>query len=138
MVKPLLRSGVRSHYLALGENGQLVFDSALQIREALRLRGLQAVADCLAIPQCHHEGERIDWYAPRRGAVTPWASANASLRQQALDDLLHCRAKVEALRICRMISALTLSPSATLSTADQSRVVPNDSQAPVVPVIEPR
>ncbi|CFR27060.1 SrfA family protein [Yersinia frederiksenii] len=98
MVKPLLRSGVRSHYLALGENGQLVFDSALQIREALRLRGLQAVADCLAIPQCHHEGERIDWYAPRRGAVTPWASANASLRQQALDDLLHCRAKVEALR----------------------------------------
>ncbi|CNI14933.1 virulence factor [Yersinia massiliensis] len=98
MVKPLLRSGVRSHYLALGENGQLVFDSALQIREALRLRGLQAVADCLAIPQCHHEGERIDWYAPHRGAVTSWANANASLRQQALDDLQQCRAKVEALR----------------------------------------
>jgi hypothetical protein len=98
VVKPLLRSGLRSNYLPLGENGQLVFNSALQIREALRLRGLQAVADCLAIPQCHSEDGRIDWYAPRRGTVTPWASASISLRQQALDYLLQCRAEVEALR----------------------------------------
>lgn len=98
MVKPLLRSGLRSNYLPLGEHGQLVFDSALQIREALRLRGLQIVADCLAIPQCHNEDGRIDWYAPRHGTVTPWANASIPLRQQALDYLQQRRNEIETLR----------------------------------------
>ena len=51
MAKTLLRSGNFDDYLALGENGQTIFNAALQIRETLRLRKQQTLADALAIPQ---------------------------------------------------------------------------------------
>lgn len=38
MAKTLLRSGDLDDFHAVGGGGQAVFDSALQIREALRLR----------------------------------------------------------------------------------------------------
>lgn len=98
MVKPFLRSGRRSDYLPLGENGQTVFDSALQIREALRLHGLHAVADCLAIPQCHDDNENIDWYAPRTGTLTSWVNISHSHRVQLLNYLQQRHAELEIFR----------------------------------------
>lgn len=100
MAKPFLRSGQRSDYLALGENGQIVFDSALPIREALRLRGLGAVANCLAIPQRHNHDDYLDWYAPHEGMLTPWSAISTPLRLQALDYLQQRRAELEAARVC--------------------------------------
>ncbi|WP_226570426.1 SrfA family protein [Mangrovibacter yixingensis] len=87
MAKTLLRSGFLDDFLALGENGQPVFDSARQIRETLRLRRLQVVADSLAIPQLNDDGDRVDWYASFSGKVTTWSSASDSQRKQALKTL---------------------------------------------------
>ncbi|WP_455428059.1 SrfA family protein [Dryocola sp. LX212] len=84
MAKTLLRSGSLDDFLALGENGQAVFDSALQIRETLRLRKQHAVADSLAIPQPNDEGDRVDWYAPLEGSVLSWAAASDEQRKKAL------------------------------------------------------
>lgn len=64
MAKTLLRSGNLDDYQAVGGGGQAVFDSALQIRETLRLRKQQAMVDCLAIPQINDSGDRVDWYSP--------------------------------------------------------------------------
>lgn len=66
MAKTLLRSGNLDDYQAVGGGGQAVFDSALQIRETLRLRKQQAMADCLAIPQVNDSGDRVDWYSPSK------------------------------------------------------------------------
>lgn len=87
MAKTLLRSGFLDDFLALGENGQPVFDSARQIRETLRLRRLQVVADSLAIPQLNDDGDRVDWYASFSGKVTTWSSASDGQRKQALKTL---------------------------------------------------
>jgi hypothetical protein len=88
--KILLRSGYFDNFLALGENGQSIFDSALQIRETLRLRKQFLLADCLAIPQSYDSGEKVDWYAPYAGNVIPWASADEKQRRQALSYLDNC------------------------------------------------
>ncbi len=64
MAKTLLRSGNLDDFQAVGGGGQAVFESALQIREALRLRKQQAIVDCLAIPQVNDGGDRVDWYSP--------------------------------------------------------------------------
>lgn len=87
VAKTLLRSGFLDDFLALGENGQPVFDSARQIRETLRLRRLQVVADSLAIPQLNDDGDRVDWYASFSGKVTTWSGASDSQRKQALKTL---------------------------------------------------
>ena len=71
MAKTLLRSGDLDDFQAVGGGGQAVFDSALQIREALRLRKQQALVDCLAIPQVNDEGDRVDWYSPVEGRARP-------------------------------------------------------------------
>lgn len=84
MAKTLLRSGDLDDYQAVGGGGQAVFDSALQIREALRLRKQQAIVDCLAIPQVNDEGDRVDWYAPIPGEVTSWKAADEETRFRAL------------------------------------------------------
>ena len=84
MAKTLLRSGELDDYQAVGGGGQAVFDSALQIREALRLRKQQAIVDCLAIPQVNDEGDRVDWYAPLPGDVTSWKAADEDTRFRAL------------------------------------------------------
>ncbi|WP_312740014.1 SrfA family protein [Cedecea neteri] len=97
MAKTLLRSGCLDDFLALGENGQAVFDSAFQIRETLRLRKQQAVADALAIPQPNDEGDRVDWYAPQEGSVTSWAAASDEDRRTALRYLDNCLSNVASL-----------------------------------------
>lgn len=91
MAKIFLRSGNLDAVLALGENGQPVYLSALQLRETLRLRKQSALADCLAIPQPNDAGDRLDWYSPVNGKVSSWAAASNSARKAALNDLLACQ-----------------------------------------------
>lgn len=83
--------------LALGENGQPVYASALQLREALRLRKQQHIADCLAIPQPNEDGDRMDWYSPISGKVTSWIAASHSQRTSAIKQLEMCQATVAAI-----------------------------------------
>ncbi|MCS3429960.1 DNA segregation ATPase FtsK/SpoIIIE-like protein [Klebsiella sp. BIGb0407] len=97
MINSLLRSGCPDDFLTLGENGQAVFDSAWQIRETLRLRNQQAIADALAIPQINDSGSRIDWYAPNPGQVTSWAAASEEQRVSALRYLEHCQTNLKLL-----------------------------------------
>ena len=87
MAKTFLRSGNLDAVLALGENGQPVYASALQIRETLRLRRQTVLANCLAIPQPNERGDRLDWYAPFSGKVKSWLGASDHERRQALDQL---------------------------------------------------
>lgn len=98
MAKTLLRSGNLDDYQAVGGGGQAVFDSALQIRETLRLRKQQAMVDCLAIPQINDSGDRVDWYSPIEGQAITWKAADKASRVRAL----------------RMLSA-TLDSAAALS-----------------------
>lgn len=84
MAKTLLRSGDLDDFQAVGGGGQAVFDSALQIREALRLRKQQALVDCLAIPQVNDEGDRVDWYSPVDGRSVSWKAADEEARFRAL------------------------------------------------------
>lgn len=94
MAKSLLRSGNLADLFALGENGQPVYASALQLRETLRLRRQQNVADCLAIPQPNEAGDRIDWYAPFDGKATSWLAAGDDERDAALETLAACQKTV--------------------------------------------
>lgn len=87
MAKTFLRSGNLDAVLALGENGQPVYASALQIRETLRLRRQTVLANCLAIPQPNARGDRLDWYAPFSGKVKSWLGASDYERRQALEQL---------------------------------------------------
>lgn len=84
MAKTLLRSGDLDDFQAVGGGGQAVFDSALQIREALRLRKQQAMVDCLAIPQVNDDGDRVDWYSPIDGRALSWKAADEDARFRAL------------------------------------------------------
>ncbi|EAM7072949.1 ssrAB-activated protein [Salmonella enterica] len=84
MAKTLLRSGNLDDYQAVGGGGQAVFESALQIRETLRLRKQQAMVDCLAIPQLNDNGDRVDWYSPIEGQAMAWKAADEETRFQAL------------------------------------------------------
>ena len=97
MTNSLLRSGCPDDFLTLGANGQAVFDSAWQIRETLRLRNQQAIADALAIPQINDSGSRIDWYAPNPGRITSWAAASEEQRVSAIHYLEHCQTNVKLL-----------------------------------------
>ena len=87
MKEMFLYSDRLDKFQALGENGQAVHISALQLRETLRLRRHAAIADTLAIPQMSERGDRIDWYAPFSGDVIPWSAATESERQIALAQL---------------------------------------------------
>jgi hypothetical protein len=94
VAKSFLRSGSLDAVLPLGENGQPVYLSALQLRETLRLRKQQQIADCLAIPQPNDAGDRLDWYSPVTGKVTSWAAASDSARSHALNQLIACQQAV--------------------------------------------
>lgn len=88
MAKPLLRSGKLEDFLAMGENGQPVYTSALQLRETLRLRQHQNIAQCMAVPQPNEGGDRVDWYSPIDGEqVIPWSAASEQERASALAQL---------------------------------------------------
>ena len=97
MAKTFLRSGKLDAVLALGENGQPVYASALQIRETLRLRRQSALADCLAIPQANERGDRLDWYAPFSGRVKSWLGASDHERRAALQQLTACQQDMQDL-----------------------------------------
>lgn len=97
MAKTLLRSGNLDDFQAVGGGGQAVFESALQIREALRLRKQQAIVDCLAIPQVNDGGDRVDWYSPVEGQVSTWKAADEDARVRALSYLENTLASVESL-----------------------------------------
>ncbi|WP_145521931.1 SrfA family protein [Yersinia aldovae] len=97
MAKSFLRSGSLDDILALGENGQPVYASASQIREALRLKKQQHIADCLAIPQLNEQCDRIDWYAPIDGNVTSWLAASSTERKAAIKQLSVCLSSVNEL-----------------------------------------
>lgn len=84
MAKIILRSGYLDDFTALGENGQTIFDSAIQIRETLRLRKQLALLSCLAIPQRNDAHDKVDWYAPHEGVLTQWAYASEQQRTGAL------------------------------------------------------
>ncbi|MEP8937440.1 SrfA family protein [Enterobacter mori] len=97
MAKTLLRSGNLDDFQAVGGGGQAVFESALQIREALRLRKQQAIVDCLAIPQVNDGGDRVDWYSPVDRTVSSWKAAEEDERYRALRYLENTLASVESL-----------------------------------------
>ncbi|MDE9539645.1 SrfA family protein [Xenorhabdus bovienii] len=97
MKKTFLRGDKLESYLPLGENGQAVHLSALQLRETLRLRQLSDVANSLAIPQGNEQGDRIDWYAGFSGNVVPWSAATYDERQSALRQLEAHQAAIERL-----------------------------------------
>ncbi|RTN18022.1 ssrAB-activated protein [Enterobacter quasimori] len=97
MAKTLLRSGNLDDFQAVGGGGQAVFESALQIREALRLRKQQAIVDCLAIPQVNDGGDRVDWYSPVDGTVSSWKAAEEDERYRALRYLENTLASMESL-----------------------------------------
>jgi len=97
VAKTLLRSGNLDDFQAVGGGGQAVFESALQIREALRLRKQQAIVDCLAIPQVNDGGDRVDWYSPVDGTVSSWKAAEEDERYRALRYLDNTLASVESL-----------------------------------------
>ncbi|CAK9885076.1 MAG: hypothetical protein XXXJIFNMEKO3_01468 [Candidatus Erwinia impunctatus] len=97
MANTLLRSGNLDSVLALGERGQAVYLSAMQLRETLRLRNQHMVSECLAVPQLDDEGKRLDWYTTREGAVTSWAAASDRARKQALNELENCQKAIIAL-----------------------------------------
>ncbi|MET3075064.1 SrfA family protein [Pantoea leporis] len=99
MAKTFLRSGNLDTVLALGENGQPVWTSALQIRETLRLRRQTTLANCLAIPQVNERGDRLDWYAPFTGKVKSWLGASDHERRQALELLTLNQQDLQALSL---------------------------------------
>lgn len=90
----LLRSGKLQEFKALGEDGQPVYTSALQLREAIRLKLGREAAHCLAIPQRNETGDRIDWYAPEEGDVVPWSAATDDERLEAKTQLGQMHAKL--------------------------------------------
>jgi hypothetical protein len=99
VAKTFLRSGNLDTVLALGENGQPVWTSALQIRETLRLRRQTTLANCLAIPQVNERGDRLDWYAPFTGKVKSWLGASDHERRQALELLTLNQQDLQALSL---------------------------------------
>lgn len=87
MAGPLLRSGSLAEQHPLGQEGNPVYRSALQLREAIRLQLGAQVADCLAIPQPNESRESFDWYAPFDGDPVPWTSASEEERARAYEEL---------------------------------------------------
>ncbi|MTD37424.1 hypothetical protein GIX45_02025 [Erwinia sp. CPCC 100877] len=97
MAHVLLRSGSLNDFQAVGNNGQAVFESAVQIREALRLRGLELAASILAIPQVDESGQRVGWYAPAGKRVESWIGADGETRRKALRQLERCLEEITTL-----------------------------------------
>lgn len=112
MAKTLLRSGNLDDFQAVGGGGQAVFESALQIREALRLRKQQAIVDCLAIPQVNDGGDRVDWYSPVEGTVSSWKAAAEDDRYRALRYLENTLTSVESLS--KKMPSVTKNGAATV------------------------
>ncbi|MGM1052585.1 MAG: SrfA family protein [Pseudomonadota bacterium] len=96
----LLHSGKTEHFRALGETGQPVYHSALQLRKVISRR-LPGMERHLAVPQRDQQGEGADWYSDIHGDVIPWRSATEGEREDA-------RIQVEAFR--QQVIALNQAP----------------------------
>lgn len=92
-----LRSEKASQYDALGERGQAVYQVASQLLTTLERRRTD-LAQHFAVPQLNEDGTRIDWYAPRPGAVVAWQAATPSEQAAAMARLDALRTDIEALR----------------------------------------
>src|SRR5690554_1429989 len=97
----LLHSGKSEHFRALGDTGQPVYHSALQLRKVISRR-LPGKERHLAIPQRDQQGEGVDWYSALPGDVIPWRSATEGEREDA-------RIQLEAFR--QDVMALNQAPS---------------------------
>ncbi|GAA0579343.1 SrfA family protein [Halomonas salifodinae] len=96
MSATLLHSGKIEHFRALGETGQPVYHSALQLRKVISRR-LPGRERHLAIPQRDQQGEGVDWYSGISGEVIPWGSATEGEREDARIQLEAFRQEVIAL-----------------------------------------
>ena len=94
MAGSLLRSGSIAEHRPLGQEGNPVYRSARQLREAIRLQLGSDVADHLAFPQPNEAGDRFDWYAPMEGMVVPWSAASAEERTKAHQELKAIQARL--------------------------------------------
>ncbi|MCB1925206.1 MAG: Breakpoint cluster region protein [Gammaproteobacteria bacterium] len=90
----LLRSGALREFFALGAVGHPVYQSATQLRVAMRSQIGADVADTFAVPKRNDSGDTIDWYAPYDGPVVPWTAATDDERAQALQSLQAMRERV--------------------------------------------
>ncbi len=96
MSRLLLHSGKTEHFRALGDTGQPVYHSALQLRKVISRR-LPGKERHLAIPQRDQQGEGVDWYSDIQGDVIPWSSATEGEREDARIQLEAFRQQVIAL-----------------------------------------
>lgn len=92
----LLHSGKTEHFRALGDTGQPVYHSALQLRKVISRR-LPGKERHLAVPQRDQQGEGVDWYSDIQGDVIPWSSATEGEREDARIQLEAFRQKIIAL-----------------------------------------
>lgn len=90
----LLRSGALREFFALGAVGHPVYQSATQLRVAMRGQIGADVADTFALPKRNDSGDTIDWYAPVDGPVVPWSSATEEERTAAIESLQAVRERV--------------------------------------------
>lgn len=97
MTGSLLRSGKLAEFKAMAEDGQPVFHSAPQLREAVRLQLGRDMANHLAEPQRNEAGDTVDWYSPVNGDVVPWSSATDEERVNALAELTQMQARLNTL-----------------------------------------
>lgn len=97
MAGPLLRTGKLDEHKPLGQEGNPVYRSARQLREAVRLQLGAEVASYLAHPQANEAGDTVDWYASEGGLVVPWSSASLDERNAAYEDLKAAREKLAVL-----------------------------------------
>lgn len=91
----LLHSGKTEQFRALGEAGQPVHHSALQLRKVISRR-LDGRERHLAIPQRDQQGEGVDWYSGIPGDVVPWRSATEGEREDARIQLEDFRQEILA------------------------------------------
>ncbi|MFJ4143147.1 SrfA family protein [Pseudomonas sp. NPDC089734] len=86
----LLRTGKSDEFIAVGETGQSVYKTALQLITALTRKD-PSLARFLAVPKSNEQGSIIDWYSPVPGDVVPWTSASAEERDDARVQLLRIK-----------------------------------------------
>ncbi|HCR96552.1 MULTISPECIES: SrfA family protein [Halomonas] len=98
MTSLLLHSGKTDQYRALGETGQPVFHSALQLRKTIARR-LKGKERHLAIPQRDQQGEGVDWYSGIPGDVVPWKNATEGEREDARIQLESFKKEIQAVEM---------------------------------------
>lgn len=96
MSATLLHSGKTEHFRALGDTGQPIYHSALQLRKVISRR-LPGKERHLAIPQRDQLGEGVDWYSDIDGDVIAWSNATESEREDARIQLTALQQDVMAL-----------------------------------------